>query len=204
MTDFLADGGSRQRAQMREMSARLEGLREGIGSVRRQAAIDAVSQVHNRASFDEQLEREIDLCRLFGWRGCLILVDIDHFKWVNDHHGHPEMIRCCARSVMPCPMLSAAGHFRGALRRRRVRRSAWGHRPLDRLGAGRTEHQGDAKPCDRTRGTRGAHPHHGLGRDRPDANEQVGRGMARTNRSRPLVGEGGWPRTDPDRPGRPR
>ena len=89
LTEFLADRGTRHQAQIQEMADRLAGLRDELDSVRKQAAIDAVTQIYNRSAFDEQIEREIDLATLFGKRGCLIMVDIDHFKWVNDNHGHP-------------------------------------------------------------------------------------------------------------------
>jgi len=45
LSDFLADRGSRQRAQLREMSARLERLHKELDSERKQAAVDAVTQV---------------------------------------------------------------------------------------------------------------------------------------------------------------
>lgn len=107
LTEFLAERGTRHQAQLQEMAARLQGLRDELDSVRKQASVDPVTGIYNRASFDEQIEREIDLATLFGWRGCLILVDIDHFKWVNDTHGHPcgdEVLREVAETLTRCFM----------------------------------------------------------------------------------------------------
>ncbi|MCA9506006.1 MAG: GGDEF domain-containing protein [Myxococcales bacterium] len=107
LTEFLAERGARHQAQIREMAARLEGLRDELDSVRRQASTDGLTRLYNRASFDEQIEREIDLATLFGKRGCLIMVDIDHFKWVNDTHGHPcgdAVLRAVAETLSRCFM----------------------------------------------------------------------------------------------------
>jgi len=105
LTEFLAERGTRHQEQITAMAARLQSLREELDSVRAQASIDGLTQVYNRASFDEQIEREVDLATLFGKRGCLIMVDIDHFKWVNDTHGHPagdQVLRETADTLTRC------------------------------------------------------------------------------------------------------
>ena len=59
------------------------------------------------AAFDEQIEREVDLATLFGKRGCLVMVDIDHFKWVNHIHGHrcgDEVLKQFAATLSQCVM----------------------------------------------------------------------------------------------------
>ncbi|MAG31214.1 MAG: hypothetical protein CL908_10050 [Deltaproteobacteria bacterium] len=107
LAEFLSDRGDRQQAQIAQMAARLEGLRDELQNVRKQAAIDSLTKIYNRAAFDEQIEREIDLATLFGRRGCLIMTDIDHFKWVNDNHGHPcgdAVLRAVADTLSRCFM----------------------------------------------------------------------------------------------------
>ena len=105
LTEFLAERGTRHQEQIAAMAARLESLRGELDDVRAQASIDSLTKLYNRASFDEQIEREVDLATLFGKRGCLVMLDIDHFKWVNDTHGHPcgdQVLRETAETLTRC------------------------------------------------------------------------------------------------------
>lgn len=51
---------------------------------------DTLTQLHNRASFNENLDHEIILARKSGHPLSLIMIDVDHFKKFNDSWGHPE------------------------------------------------------------------------------------------------------------------
>lgn len=59
-----------------------------IEEVSRRARTDALTGLANRREFDEQLRRVIAETDRFGGTSSLILVDLDHFKSVNDRHGH--------------------------------------------------------------------------------------------------------------------
>lgn len=50
---------------------------------------DGLTQLYNRKFFDEQITREIQTARRLNWPLSLAMFDIDHFKKVNDTHGHP-------------------------------------------------------------------------------------------------------------------
>jgi two-component system cell cycle response regulator len=52
------------------------------------ARTDALTGLSNRRDFDEQLGRVIAETDRFGGSCSLIVADIDHFKAVNDSHGH--------------------------------------------------------------------------------------------------------------------
>lgn len=54
----------------------------------RQALTDSLTGIHNREKFDETLALEVDRARRYGTPLSLIMFDIDHFKDVNDLHGH--------------------------------------------------------------------------------------------------------------------
>ncbi len=53
-----------------------------------EANTDGLTGVANRRAFDLELERQLARWRRYGTRFALIMFDIDHFKNVNDRHGH--------------------------------------------------------------------------------------------------------------------
>jgi len=52
------------------------------------AHCDSLTGVRNRSTFDESLEREISLSQRHRQDISLLVIDIDHFKKVNDTYGH--------------------------------------------------------------------------------------------------------------------
>lgn len=54
----------------------------------RLTTVDGLTQVHNRRYFDEAIERELSRCRRYGRALSLLLIDVDHFKRINDTFGH--------------------------------------------------------------------------------------------------------------------
>ncbi|MBV8688189.1 MAG: sensor domain-containing diguanylate cyclase [Alphaproteobacteria bacterium] len=57
--------------------------------LRRIAERDHLTGALTRRGFVEQVKKEISRCRRHGRESVLVLLDIDHFKRVNDGHGHP-------------------------------------------------------------------------------------------------------------------
>ncbi|KAF1016456.1 MAG: Phytochrome-like protein cph2 [Stenotrophomonas maltophilia] len=54
----------------------------------RQACEDALTELANRRAFDEALARDFARSQRNGHPLCLVVLDIDHFKDVNDRHSH--------------------------------------------------------------------------------------------------------------------
>jgi two-component system cell cycle response regulator len=50
--------------------------------------LDGLTQIANRRKFEIEAEREQGRARRYGRPLTLILIDVDHFKAVNDAHGH--------------------------------------------------------------------------------------------------------------------
>ena len=57
-------------------------------SLQRLSSMDPLTRALNRRAFSQQLLREIKRCNRTGDPMACILLDIDHFKPVNDTHGH--------------------------------------------------------------------------------------------------------------------
>ncbi|KRE56326.1 EAL domain-containing protein [Phycicoccus sp. Soil748] len=49
---------------------------------------DVLTGLANRRKFSAELDRHLAYCRRYGARGALLLIDLDHFKEVNDTLGH--------------------------------------------------------------------------------------------------------------------
>ncbi len=66
------------------------------------ARIDGLTGLHNRALFDERLEAELSQARRYGGQLSCMMMDIDHFKKVNDTYGHivgDEVLRHVASTL---------------------------------------------------------------------------------------------------------
>lgn len=57
-----------------------------LNDLQRQTLTDALTSLHNRRYFDAQLEQSFARAR--DGSIALLIIDIDHFKQINDSHGH--------------------------------------------------------------------------------------------------------------------
>lgn len=62
--------------------------REMLEKMHQLASHDALTNAFSRWYFMAEFQREIERCKTAGGRLSLILLDIDHFKQVNDSYGH--------------------------------------------------------------------------------------------------------------------
>ncbi len=49
---------------------------------------DALTGLFNRASFNEKIVEELNRCQRYERTAAILIIDIDHFKQVNDTYGH--------------------------------------------------------------------------------------------------------------------
>lgn len=55
----------------------------------RMALLDPLTRVGNRAAMDNHVKRELQLANRQQQPLSLLMIDVDHFKKINDEHGHP-------------------------------------------------------------------------------------------------------------------
>ncbi len=66
----------------------MEEQAQELDRTRRAARTDPLSGISNRMCFDETLTYWMSSSKRQDKRFTLVLADIDHFKWINDTHGH--------------------------------------------------------------------------------------------------------------------
>jgi diguanylate cyclase (GGDEF)-like protein len=75
--------------RLQQANARLaEQLRVHLLAVEEEAATDPLTGVLNRRALDRLMQRETERCDATGAPSAVLALDLDHFKAINDTHGH--------------------------------------------------------------------------------------------------------------------
>jgi diguanylate cyclase len=87
-TERMQDDNSALSAQLSASRDAIANLQRDLDEVRREAMLDPLTKLYNRARFDTYLIDAMKEARITGTPLCLLLVDIDNFKAFNDSYGH--------------------------------------------------------------------------------------------------------------------
>ena len=74
--------------RIRESNVVLLGNLEIQREYRNKAETDSLTGLHNRTWFEEVFPKQLELCERIGQHASLMMIDVDHFKKVNDQYGH--------------------------------------------------------------------------------------------------------------------
>lgn len=80
--------GRAQAGELKRLRAELAFARRRIAELEEQVDEDPLLPLLNRRGFMRELERALAFARRYGANASLVYLDLDHFKAVNDRHGH--------------------------------------------------------------------------------------------------------------------
>lgn len=93
---------ARVQARLEESEAQVKRMSEDLEQIRSEVYIDALSGLFNRRRFDSALDSLVMHALAEHEPLSLLLIDIDHFKAVNDTHGHvfgDQVIRSVSQAI---------------------------------------------------------------------------------------------------------
>jgi diguanylate cyclase (GGDEF)-like protein len=76
-----------------------------LARVQQMAVTDGLTQLANRRAFDRSLDRELARAARTDGRLSIVLLDIDHFKLLNDNHGHvvgDSVLKQIGQALLAC------------------------------------------------------------------------------------------------------
>src|SRR3546814_19020108 len=86
---------------------------------------DGLTGIFNRQHFVSSAELQLQYCRKSARQACLVLIDLDHFKVVNDTHGHAVGDRVLKRAVAACQAHLSSTDLFGRLGGAEIGRASW-------------------------------------------------------------------------------
>lgn len=101
-TEHLVKQSLALNQQIQTVTSDAEKLKKQNVQLEERATTDALTGLRNRGYFDEALEGECDRANQSAHALSLLLLDIDHFKSVNDDYGHQcgdQLLNAISRAV---------------------------------------------------------------------------------------------------------
>lgn len=102
-TEYLVKQSLALNQQIEAVSADSEELKKKNSRLEERATTDALTGLKNRGFFDEWLESECERAAQSRHALGLLILDVDHFKSVNDDHGHQrgdDLLKAIAVAIM--------------------------------------------------------------------------------------------------------
>lgn len=87
-TQDLAETSMMLQTQLNESKEEMQLLRQDLTQAHQTAKTDALTGLFNRGAFDQKLDEHIETHKQNDNELCLLILDLDHFKQVNDTFGH--------------------------------------------------------------------------------------------------------------------
>jgi diguanylate cyclase len=87
-TRAMSDSNRAIAGTLKSRAEEIDLLRAELDKVRQEAVKDPLTGLANRRAFDERLAESLDDTLQQLKNICLMMIDIDHFKEINDKHGH--------------------------------------------------------------------------------------------------------------------
>ena len=99
-----------------QFSTEIERLQVRLAQSMEEASVDPLTKVANRGRFERTLQQWLRAHRASGHPFVLALIDVDHFKTINDTFGHPEgdrvlleLARTLSSTVRPTDLVARYG-----------------------------------------------------------------------------------------------
>jgi len=102
LSGVLQERETRHAARATELAERARVLESRLERAEQAQLVDPLTNIANRRGFDVELDRALEAHLVFGERCVLMMLDIDHFKKLNDAHGHvvgDTVLKAVARSL---------------------------------------------------------------------------------------------------------
>jgi diguanylate cyclase len=104
-TKAMESHNQRLRAQVEASTSEIKQLKDSLADAQRDAMTDPLTGLANRKTFDRAIREEAEMARATGAAVSLVMCDIDHFKRVNDTHGHQvgdQVLKLVALTIRQC------------------------------------------------------------------------------------------------------
>ncbi len=87
-TRQMAKDMQQAREQVDDANKKIETLKNQMEKIKKEVVIDPLTRIFNRRAFDAKIRQEMISFQRYGQLTSLVIIDIDHFKRINDSYGH--------------------------------------------------------------------------------------------------------------------